>query len=137
MAIDDLAFALAAYRADRGTYPAKLAELVPKYVKTVPTDIFNNDADLHYSRQNKGYLLYSVGPNGQDNDGKGYNDRKEGEDWDDITVRIPANFRTQPPSHEDTKKTASCLCAFVVDPLLHREAQGLDQWKEKPAGSDG
>ena len=36
-----LAFALAAYHADRGTYPAKLADLVPKYVAEVPKDIFN------------------------------------------------------------------------------------------------
>ena len=31
-----LAFALAAYRADHGVYPAKLAELVPKYTEGGP-----------------------------------------------------------------------------------------------------
>ena len=52
-----LAFSLAAYRADHGAYPKKLAELAPKYIKEVPKDMFNNDADLHYQRQDGGYLL--------------------------------------------------------------------------------
>ena len=88
--LNDLAFALAAYRAEHGAYPAKLDELVPKYVKTMPKDIFNDDLDLHYTRQGDGYLLYSVGSNGTDDGGKGDNDRKEGEDWDDLVVRIPS-----------------------------------------------
>ena len=73
-----LAFALAAYRADRGAYPTKLADLAPKYVAKVPKDIFN-DSDLHYRQENGGYLLYSVGPNGKDDDGKGMEDRKAGD----------------------------------------------------------
>ena len=84
-----LAFALAAYRADRGTYPAKLADLVPKYVAEVPKDIFSA-SELHYRQEGGGYLLYSVGLNGKDDGGKGMDDRKEGEDWDDIAVRVPA-----------------------------------------------
>ncbi|MGD0898188.1 MAG: alpha/beta hydrolase [Thermoguttaceae bacterium] len=84
-----LAFALAAYRADHGSYPAKLADLVPKYVAEVPKDIFIA-AELHYRQEGGGYLLYSVGPNGQDDGGKGREDCKEGEGWDDIVVRVPA-----------------------------------------------
>ena len=84
-----LAFALAAYRADHGGYPAKLADLAPQYVAKVPRDIFN-DAELHYRLQGGGYLLYSVGVNGKDDGGKGYDDRKGGEDWDDLAVRVPA-----------------------------------------------
>jgi hypothetical protein len=83
-----LAFALAAYRADMGVYPAKLADLTPKYVAQIPKDRFS-DGDLHYSLQGGGYLLYSVGPNGQDDGGKGVDDCKAGnEPWDDITIRI-------------------------------------------------
>ena len=85
-----LAFALVEYRADHGRYPAKLADLVPKYVKRVPKDIFNNDGDLHYSRKDGGCLLYSVGSNGKDDGGKSYDDRKNNEDWDDLTVRMSA-----------------------------------------------
>jgi hypothetical protein len=86
--LNKLAFALAAYRADEGSYPAKLADLVPKYVKEVPKDMFNNDADLHYTQQGGGYLLYSVGSNGKDDGGKNWDDRKNNEDWDDLTVRM-------------------------------------------------
>ena len=65
-----LAFALAAYHADHGTYPAKLADLAPKYVAEVPKDIFNA-SELHYRPEGGGYLLYSVGVNGKDDGGKG------------------------------------------------------------------
>ena len=84
-----LAFAMAQYRADHDSYPEKLADLVPKYVTEVPQDIFN-DSDLHYTREDDGYLLYSVGSNGRDDGGKGYDDRTGGEDWDDLAVRVPA-----------------------------------------------
>jgi hypothetical protein len=98
--VTKLAFAVAAYRADRGSYPATLAELLPQYLAEVPKDVFNNDSDLHYTRQGDGYLLYSVGQNGRDDGGKGFDDRKKGEsweemqrrgeDWDDLAVRVPA-----------------------------------------------
>ena len=84
-----LAFALAAYHADRGTYPARLADLAPKYVVEVPKDMFNA-SELHYRQEGGGYLLYSVGVNGKDDGGKGMDDRKAGEDWDDLAVRVPA-----------------------------------------------
>jgi hypothetical protein len=84
-----LAFALAAYRADHGSYPEKLADLTPKYVADIPKDIFN-DADLHYKHEGAGYLLYSVGINGKDNGGKGWDDPNREMDWDDLSVRVPA-----------------------------------------------
>ncbi len=84
-----LAFALAAYRADHGAYPAKLASLAPQYVPEVPRDIFSQ-RELHYTQQAQGYLLYSVGANGKDDGAKGYEDRNAGEDWDDLVVRVPA-----------------------------------------------
>jgi hypothetical protein len=85
-----LALALAEYQAEYGRYPEKLSDLVPKYLKEVPKDIFNNDAALHYAPQGDGYLLYSVGLNGKDDGGKGEDDRKNGEDWDDLAVRMSA-----------------------------------------------
>jgi hypothetical protein len=83
-----LAFTLAAYRAERGSYPAKLAELAPKYVPAVPKDIFN-EADLHYRREATGYLLYSVGENGVDDGGNDREDAKGDENWDDQVIRMP------------------------------------------------
>jgi len=86
--LDKLGFALAAYRADHGSYPVTLADLAPKYVREVPKDIFN-DAEPHYRQEGDGYLLYSVGVNGKDDGARGYDDRKEDEDWDDLVVRVP------------------------------------------------
>ncbi|HOF17742.1 MAG TPA: hypothetical protein PK082_02440 [Phycisphaerae bacterium] len=75
-----LAVALAAYKAEKGTYPERLAELSPGLLKQVPKDRFN-DKDLVYKREGKGYLLYSVSENLTDDGGK--DDPNEG----DIVVR--------------------------------------------------
>ena len=88
--LTELALSLAAYRADYGTYPAKLPNLVPKYIAAVPKDIFNKNAELHYKRERGGYLLYSIGVNGKDNGGKGSDNRKNDEDWDDLVIHVPA-----------------------------------------------
>jgi hypothetical protein len=80
-----LAFALAAYHSDHGRYPAKLDELVPKYLEKIPDDLFSGKA-LIYRVEDDGYLLYSVGPNGVDDDGRGYDDQPRG---DDISIRMP------------------------------------------------
>jgi hypothetical protein len=80
--------ALAAFHANRGCYPAQLAELVPGYVVELPKDMFNG-ATLGYRRKGEGYLLGSVGVNGKSDSGKTYEDRKDNEDWDDLVVRMP------------------------------------------------
>ena len=96
-----LGFALAAYRADHGAYPAKLSELTPKYVAEVPKDIFSTEP-LRYRRRGDGYLLYSVGVNGTDDGGRGYDDRERAgrwgdNDWDDLSVRVPADKKDKKP----------------------------------------
>ncbi len=80
-----VAFALAAYRADRGRYPAKLDELAPKYLAAVPGDLFSGKP-LVYRRTEDGYLFYSVGANGKDEGGRWYDDDPPG---DDPNVRMP------------------------------------------------
>jgi hypothetical protein len=88
--LNDLAFALAEYRADHGSYPVKLADLSPKYVAKMPKDLFN-DAELHYRLEGNGYLLYSVGANGEDDGGTGLDETKaDGRPGDDLVVRVPA-----------------------------------------------
>lgn len=94
--LNDLAFALAAYRADHGSYPKTLAELTPKYVSKVPKDLSsqNSNDDLHYRVRKDGFLLYSVGINGKDDGGKSHDDRSvENYDPDNLTVRV--NWPTQ------------------------------------------
>jgi len=80
-----VAFALAAYRSDKGSYPAKLDDLAPKYLTSIPDDLFSGKS-LIYRQTEKGYLLYSVGPNGKDDEGRSGEDDPAG---DDIVVRMP------------------------------------------------
>jgi hypothetical protein len=72
-----VAFALAAHRGDRGRYPAKLEELAPRYLATVPGDLFSGKS-LVYRPGEEGYLLYSVGVNGKDEGGRWYDDTPPG-----------------------------------------------------------
>ncbi|MBI1899940.1 MAG: hypothetical protein HYS13_02345 [Planctomycetia bacterium] len=86
-----IAFALAAYRSDHARYPENLAELAPKYLQEVPGDLFNGEPLLYRVTQD-GYLLYSVGMNGQDDGGRTKDD-EPGEDGlrgDDVRVRMSA-----------------------------------------------
>src|SRR5262249_46050797 len=80
-----VAFALAAYQRDHGRYPAKLAELAPRYLEKIPDDLFA-EKPLIYRLEGQGYLLYSVGINGTDDGGRGYDDEPPG---DDLCVRMP------------------------------------------------
>lgn len=80
-----VAFALAAYQRENGRFPAKLEDLAPGYLATVPGDIFSGKA-LNYRPTDKGFLLYSVGANGQDDGGRWMDDTPPG---DDPRVRLP------------------------------------------------
>jgi hypothetical protein len=79
-----LAFALEWYRGEKGNYPRKLDALTPRYMKEIPRDMFSGKA-LIYRPTAEGYLLYSVGPNGRDDGGRGYDDPP----GDDVSVRMP------------------------------------------------
>jgi hypothetical protein len=80
-----LAFALAAYEREQGHYPKKLNDLAPKYLAKVPLDLFSGKP-LIYRTSKNGYLLFSVGPNGRDDQGRGLYDDPPG---DDLSVRMP------------------------------------------------
>jgi hypothetical protein len=80
-----IALALAAYRADVGRYPARLEDVAPKYLPAIPDDLFSGKP-LKYRLSDDGYLLYSVGKNGVDDDGRSSTDEPAG---DDLAVRMP------------------------------------------------
>lgn len=80
-----VAFALAWYQRDNGHYPKELAALGPKYLSEVPLDLCSGKP-LKYEATQDGYLLYSVGVNGEDEGGHGPRDEPPG---DDIVVRMP------------------------------------------------
>lgn len=116
-----LAAALAVYRAEDGAYPEKLDALVPNVLPKVPLDLYHEKPFL-YKRDGDGYVLYSAGPNGFDDDGsneyrkilKGHNlweadvDDRTRLDLadqippgaDDISIRVPTPpFKLPEPEH--------------------------------------
>jgi hypothetical protein len=90
-ALGQLGFALAAYRADHGTYPDGLNALAPKYLSQVPNDLYT-EQPLHYRRQGAGFLLYSVGANGVDDGGRTFDSQPQG---DDVVLSIGGAVRTK------------------------------------------
>jgi hypothetical protein len=80
----ELAFGLALWRAEKGGYPETLSPLSPGYVPEVPIDYFTGQP-LRYLPGQAGYVLYSVGPNGED-DG-GFESSDDHSNADDIVVR--------------------------------------------------
>jgi hypothetical protein len=80
-----VALALAIYQREHRRYPARLDELVPRYLPAVARDLFT-DRPLIYRPTERGYVLYSVGVNGQDDEGRTYRDNPPG---DDLVIRLP------------------------------------------------
>ena len=85
----ECAFALVAYRMERGAYPESLLDLVPDYLPEPPVDLFSGAAP-RYVREKEGFLLYSVGVNGCDDGGTTYSDEPNG---DDLRLRMPPETR--------------------------------------------
>jgi hypothetical protein len=65
----DTELAIHLFREKQGRLPQKLDELVPDYLDAVPLDPFSEQA-LVYRPENGSYLLYSVAPDGMDNQGR-------------------------------------------------------------------
>ena len=64
------ALALQAYKLEQGRYPMTLGALVPVYLKELPSDPFALSSALSYKLQGAKFLLYSVGPDGNDDGGQ-------------------------------------------------------------------
>jgi hypothetical protein len=65
-----LQLALHAFQSEQGRFPDSLSELTPAYLKKVPPDPFGNGEAVRYRKNGKTYLLYSIGPDGKDDNGK-------------------------------------------------------------------
>jgi len=63
------AMALERFRRANHRLPAALLELCPRFLPAVPADPFDG-APLRYRPLPQGYVVYSVGPDGSDNDGQ-------------------------------------------------------------------
>ena len=93
--------ALALFRAEHGTYPEKLDELVPAILPKLPVDFFNAKP-YAYKRIGEGYLLYSFGPNGVDDDASNeLNAVLEGRPLNDMTPSEADVARPKIPAHAD------------------------------------
>ena len=64
-----VALALRAYKSEHNAYPLQLRVLVPNYLKSVPADPFGGGASLRYKIVGNSYLLWSIGPDGVNNNG--------------------------------------------------------------------
>lgn len=92
------ALAVERFRRDAGHWPESLAELVPGYLKNVPTDPFDLQS-LRYRRLPDGVVVYAVGPDESD-DGGSVHPPRPGEMPADIGVRLwdVAHRRQRPPA---------------------------------------
>jgi len=83
------AYAIELYHLEQGRYPQSLDELTPKLLKVVPVDPFTGQALVYRSGGPNGFLVYSVGPNGKDDDGKSRRVPTAPPEGDDIAVQGP------------------------------------------------
>jgi hypothetical protein len=65
-----VAIACKIYRHKHGTYPPGLKDLAPEYIGEIPKDPFTGKDFVYRMIPEGGFVVYSVGPNGQDNGGK-------------------------------------------------------------------
>ena len=86
-----LAFAAELYRRQTGQFPADLTALSPRFLPSIPLDPCSGTA-LKYIPGDDQVLVYSVGRNGVDDQGRTDSDAGQvtdsNPDWDDIVVRF-------------------------------------------------
>ena len=62
--------ALERYRLAEGSYPEKLAALMPKFIAKIPGDLFHDQGLVYRINEDNSFTLYSTGYNGKDDDGE-------------------------------------------------------------------
>lgn len=79
----DASLAVQRYRLAADKFPDKLTDLVPTYLESVPKDPFDGN-ELRYKRLEPGFVVYSIGEDLSDDDGKERPRRrtKESPNWD-------------------------------------------------------
>lgn len=76
---DMLLAAIEQYASEKNSYPATLDDLLPHYLSGLPEDPFTGQV-FQYKPTDTGFLLYSAGPDMQDNNGGAGDWRQEGSD---------------------------------------------------------
>ncbi len=80
------------YARDHDVYPETLSSLTPNYLPELPEDSFNPGHTLKYRITDSGYILYSVGSDGDDDSGKTHDDKRRFPEFED---RFPGKFDAQ------------------------------------------
>ena len=62
--------ALERYRLAEGSYPEKLAALMPKFIAKIPGDLFHEQGLVYRINEDNSFTLYSTGYNGTDDSGE-------------------------------------------------------------------
>ena len=81
-----LGVAMYRYRAKYGKYPEHFEQLTPEFLLTVPMDPFDGKP-MRLSKSDKGWVIYSVGPDLVDDQGSVFNNQSE---KGDIAFRLAA-----------------------------------------------
>jgi hypothetical protein len=77
------------FRLTTGSLPEPATALVPDYLPKVPLDPFTTDAPLHTKRTDDGLLIvYSVGPDGEDDGGPPPRGTQRPQENDDVGLRM-------------------------------------------------
>ena len=85
--VAQLAIAVAVYHIGENRFPARLEEVVPKYLPQIPPDPFTGQP-LKMKATADGVVVYSIGPDGVDDGGAPLTEDKPQKG--DIRVRIGA-----------------------------------------------
>ena len=80
------AVAVRRYELEKARRPDSLQELVPTYLAELPTDSFNDFKSLKYEQQERGWIVYSVGPDEVDDHGVLKYKEESSENTGDIVV---------------------------------------------------
>ena len=81
-----VALALERYRQAKGSWPESLNALTPSYLPAIPVDPFDGKP-LRYRQYPEGVVVYSIGTDGKDNEGK-FDNLNTYRDGTDIGIRL-------------------------------------------------
>ncbi len=116
--------ALAVYRAEHGSYPESIDQLVPAVLERLPVEVFSGKPFV-YKRSADGFLLYGVGVNGVDEGGSNERYRVlKGQSIDSLDEVQAESQQSQIPKDADDNSILVPRPAFEL-PAITRP--GTDQ----------
>jgi hypothetical protein len=91
-----VAVAATRHRIENGSLPESLNDLVPAFLPFSPADPFADNAPLRLTQNDSGLVIYSVGPDGDDDGGPVAHGTEPAAGNDDVGLRLPQSAsRTQ------------------------------------------